>query len=119
MNIKDIIKSGDLIVTSDKVGYCMLKGDRLIIYYHLRINKDNSTSRTEGWDWLNTITSDIESVYRSSESQLFTSFSLIQNINQLLYGEKDKRIYQKPFELTMQEIADKFNIPVEQLKIKE
>lgn len=42
----------------------------------------------------------------------YISFETIKDRN-------DNVIWEKPVELTMQEIADKFGIPVEQLRIKE
>lgn len=50
------------------------------------------------------------------DSELNATNDYIQIVE--IKNKQGKTVWKKPTELTMQEIADKFGIPVEQLKIK-
>jgi DNA-binding beta-propeller fold protein YncE len=97
--IRSDIKPGDILVNQD--------GNK----YYVVLNSDgklyimSTTIFVVGTALNNMLSEDL------STTKAFSTIIEIRNN----YGET---LWQKPVELTLQEIADKFGIPVEQLRIK-
>lgn len=108
---KDDLKVGMLVVVRCGYKYLVAKNDNEGMFF----------TNEEGWTEYNTKHNDMRSAM-CEDFDIMKVYSMpSKNRDAFNYSTENRTLLferKEPKELTMQEIADKFNIPVDQLKIK-